>query len=162
MLAHRDRQLPTFVHRLTCVDDEVQQDLLDLAGVDRREDVRLESSFESDSVFLQIFFDKQQQVGHQLAQVNRFVAVAAVASIGEHSGGDLGGTLSGRENLAEGLFPGLLVGVPQSHLRVVDHRGQDVVELVRRRRGDRADRAHLLGLTELFLKVFEALLEGRG
>jgi hypothetical protein len=43
--------------------------------------------------------------------------------------------------------------VAQPHLRVVDHRREDVVELVRDRRRERAHAAQLLRLHQLLLQL---------
>ncbi len=129
---------------------------MDLAGIDGSEDTVIELRIETDSVLLQVLVDEQQQVGDEFSEVDGFVSVLAVAGIGEHAGGDFRGTLSGGEDLGEGFYPSRLVRSSQPHFCVVDHRGQDVVEFVRCRRGDRSDGAHFLSLPELFFEEFDS------
>ena len=70
--AHGDHQLATVFHRLAGIDDEIQQDLLYLAGVDLRVHLIFESSLQSDLMFLQVLFNQDHDILNHLDQVDRF------------------------------------------------------------------------------------------
>ena len=62
-------------------------------------------------------------------------------------------------NFVESLLASLVIRPAQAHFGVVDYRRENVVELMRNRRRDRADRAQFLGLQQLFVERFNLLLK---
>ena len=144
-------------HRLASVDDEVQQDLLDLAGVEFRLWVLGEVGFEFDAVHLQVFLDEHQHLLDERDKVIRFAAVASAACVRQHAGRDLRGSLAGGEDFVERLVARRRVFVSQAHLRVVDDRREDVVELVSHRGREGSDGAQSLRLHQLVPQVGDFL-----
>ena len=159
VLADLDQQSAPARHRLAGVDDQVEQDLLDLAADHGHLGPVVVFLLDVDLVLAQVLVGQDQHFLDQLDQVGQLAQHAVVAGEAEHAVDDGGGPLAALEDLLQGLEPARLVAVgPQAELGVVDEGGQDVVELVRDTGGERADAAEALGPQELFAQVFGLLL----
>ena len=74
VVADADQDVPTGRHGLTCVDEQIQQDLLDLVDVGHDLGHRLETFFHADAVLAHLAVQQHQRVVHHQAQVDRFGA----------------------------------------------------------------------------------------
>jgi hypothetical protein len=118
-------------HRLSGIDDKIQENLLDLTGDDL--DYRPVVIFRLDlnTVFAQVFFREQQHLFDQSNQIGRCPLGRLISREAEHAIYNRGGALPTFEYLLKSLSPsGRIVLGSQTQARVVDNRGQDVVEFV--------------------------------
>ena len=158
-----DRERAAFAeHGLAGVDQQVQQDLLELDRVAVDVQARLDLHAKGDAVLLRIAGEDEQRLVDQL--LDRDVAEASTrrgpgrastcrSSRPCSSSGSLG------QRLLDQLHVRLVaLGALQRVLRVADDRREQVVELVRDDRRDRADRRQPLGFGELFLQRVELRL----
>jgi hypothetical protein len=154
------RQHPPLRHRLPGVHHEVENNLLNLARIDRTaHGMGREAGFQPHPVVFQVFFDQQQYIADQDPQVGRLAAFGPPAGVGEQARGDAAGALPRRENLLERLGSRLGILVPQPQLGIVDDGRQHIVELVGDRRGQFAHRGQPLGPQQLLLQLLQLVLQ---
>ncbi len=154
-----DAQAPAVRHGVARVDREVDDDLLELALVDaHRLQVAAMHHGELDVLAdqpAQQVRDFRQHVGHlQHARLQGLLAREGEQLA--HQVGGAVGVLLDLHDVGERLVAGAVA--QQQQVAEADHRGQQVVEIVRDAAGQQADRLHLLRLRELRL---QALLLGR-
>ena len=91
VFAHLDAQPAAARHGLAGVDDQVQQDLLDLAAHHGRLGPALELLLDLHAVLAQVLFGQDQHFLHQGDQVGHFAVGGVVAGEAEHAVDDGGG-----------------------------------------------------------------------
>lgn len=149
IFSHDDAQVAALGHGLAGVDDQVEEDLLYLRGVDFGDGVANDFHLTVNTVVEEVFFGEEENLADDWFEFGRFEAVALAAREGKHAGGDAASALTGGEDFVEGFGAGGVVLVAQAHPGVIDGGHQDVVELMRDRRGERADARKTLGLHQL-------------
>ncbi len=136
-------------HRLAGIDQQIQQHLLDVIRV-RQGRRRFENApFNLDAILHHLALEQQERVVDQFHHVGRLEAGRPIARETEDAVGDAGRTVGGDENFVERASRGFGVGVPLAELGVIYDGHQHVVEFVRGRADEFAERRQLLGLREL-------------
>jgi hypothetical protein len=154
------RQPSTVGHRVTAVEAEIEDDLLEVDGVCAHRQLHLRES----RVELDVLADQPSQHrdrgGDAVVEVDEPGLRRASPAEGEQLAGQRPCTI-GRIADAEQVGTRLVVGGPglERELRVAGDRSQEVVEVVRDPACEPSDRLHLLRLAKLF---FEAVLLGFG
>jgi hypothetical protein len=154
-----DREPPAVGHRVARVDDEVQDHLLDRAGVrlhaaQIRRDVHRHHHVLAD--------EPAEHRGHladEPAQVEDALLDHLLAAEREQLPGEGRAALAGPLHLLEVGAARVVRGQRRDEeVRVAQHHGEQVVEVVRHAPGEPADRLELLRLQELLLHAHELLL----
>jgi len=144
-------------HRLTGVDDEVHQDLLNLSDIDECLRMAIVGGLQLNAMLLEILFDEDEDIADDLGEIGDVTDVSFLTGIGEETGGDFSGALSGGEDFIERAVAAFRILIPKPKLGVIDDGHQDVVEFVRDREGKLADGPQFLGLHQLLPEFLDLL-----
>ncbi len=141
-------------HRVARVDDQVDDHLLELAGV-RLHAVQARRRHHRQ---LDVLADQPAQHrlhgGHHRVQVEHLGLQHLLAAEGQELPGERGGAVRGRAHERGVAVDRVLRPQPrQDHLGAPRDDGEQVVEVVRDAAREPADRLHLLGLAELLLEL---------
>src|SRR5262245_18799375 len=101
--AHLNGEPATGWHRLTRVDDQVQQDLLDLPANDRGLRPTVKLLLDLHLMLAQVFTAQQQHIFDQAHQIDQFAMHRLIPRVAEHAADDGGGALAAFEDLFERL-----------------------------------------------------------
>ena len=153
-----DRHHAAVGHRISRVDHEIDDDLLQLHGIShqrarRRINLRLDHHALADQTA-----QHAVGVGDDGAQVDRRKAQRLLAREGEQLVRQRRGVFGGSPDLDE-IAPERLVGadLPGQHVGVAQDHGQRVVEVVRDAAGQLSDRFQLLRLAQLLFQLLPRL-----
>ena len=155
-----DGEFASARHGVARVDDEVHEDLLDLArvGSDLAQ-VRVHDDGEFD-VFADGAVEEALDFAERGGEVDYLGGDHLAAAEGEQLVGEFGGALAGGLNVGDLLAQGVGGGHEgQQEIAVAEDDGEGVIEVVGDAAGQAADGLHLLGLAELFFQAFVALDE---
>jgi hypothetical protein len=136
------------------VDDQVHEDLLDLADVDAHQgqvlpQVRLERDAIADDAV-----QHAHRAPHHFVEVDVGQLEHLAASVGQQLLGQLGGPAAGGEDLQHVRLQGRVLGERlEEEVRVGPDDGEEVVEVVGHAPGQLADRLHPLCALELAVEV---------
>ena len=148
-----DDDSPAARRRLPRVDQEVDENLLNLVPVRQDRRNRLVSRFDRDAVLAGLSFEEEQHVVDERLQIGRFSTRLAVARQAENDADDFRRSLRRVQNLRKRFFAGFVVVATEPHLRVIDRQRQNIIELVRRRSGQFADRDERLRFGQHLFKA---------
>ncbi len=143
------RQGPADLHGVAGVDGEVEDDQLDLGGVDhRRPEVGLQQGLDPHAA-AHGGMQKVAHAAHGVIQVHGPRLQPLAAREGQHLGGELGAALGGLGHHLQPTADRRIVAVGLLHLAdVAQHHHQEVVEIVGDAGGELADGFQPLGLAQ--------------
>ena len=159
LLLGADGDPPAIRHGVPRVHGQVQDGQFQLrrVGADRAEHERKAGLDRNGR--LQRALEKVRHAAHQLRHVDRNGLQLLLAREGQHALGQGGAPLRRVPGVVdEPGDVGPVAEVPPGHFEAADHRGQQVVEIMRDAAGQLAERVHLLRLEERRLRLLERLL----
>ena len=143
-------------HGIPRVDRQVDDGLLELAGIDLRQPELLVRRQRHLDVLADQPLQQLQHVGEQRVEAHHFGPQHLLAAEGQELAREVGGALAGAANLGDELAVGIVrVEAVERHLAETDDGGEQVVEVVGHAAGELAHRFHLLRLPELLLEALE-------
>ena len=141
-------------HRVARIDRQIDDDLLELAGVGaHRAEVAAMLDDQLDGLAEQPL-EQMRHFGHDVGQLEDLRAQRLLARESEQLPGQPGGAVRVRLDLLDVVIVAVAGRVAHHHQVAMAHdRGQDVVEVVRHAAGELADRLHLGRLRDLALEL---------
>jgi len=146
---------------LTCVDEQVDQDALDLVTASNRfAHLRIDLRFHKHAIFSHFSPEQFQRIIHDLGDVGWLHGVRTILGLSKNGAGDFRGPLRRVEDASERLVSAGFIAITQAELGVIHDRHQQVVELVRggsgqlTQRRQRLESLEFLGHRVKLLRLF--------
>lgn len=107
--------------RLPSVGQQVDQDLLDLVAARHRQRNLGQIFFHADAVLLQLTIQQVHRLIDDASKIGRLHLIRTIASHAQDRVGDLGRSIGCRQDFLKRFSPSRRIGVPQTHLGVVQN-----------------------------------------
>lgn len=136
-------------HGLTGIDDEIQENLLNLGGINACGGTGVDAEIDGDTVFFEVFCGDAEDILDEAGEVGGVQAVGLGSGEGKHAGGDSGGAFSAFQDAFQGFLAVFGIVAAEPELGVVEDWREGVIEFVADGPGDDAQRRDALECLDL-------------